>query len=76
MIHKFFKHELPQPFNTVAGLDFPQIFIPATPGGPIWAVLMYLLIEPNRMEEILFVLVQFSLRVIFKIFMEIFHFKS
>ena len=57
--------------HLIAGLDFPQIFIPATQGDPIWAVLMYLLTDPNYMEEILFVLVQFSLEIIFKIFIEI-----
>ena len=32
------------PSHLIAGLDFPQIFIPATQGGPTWAVAMYLLI--------------------------------
>ena len=61
------------PNHLIPGLDFPQTFIPITQDGPIWAVLMYLLIEPNYMEEILFELVQFSLGNIFKIFIEIFH---
>ena len=56
------------PNHLITGLDFPQIFIPTTHGGQIWAVLMYLLTELNYMEEILFVLVQFSLGIIFKIF--------
>ena len=47
------------PNHFINGLDFPQIFIPTSRGGPIWAVLMYLLTELNYMEEILFVLVQF-----------------
>ena len=49
------------PNYLIAGFDFPQIFIPTTEGGPIWAALMYVLTELNYMEEILFVLVQFSL---------------
>ena len=64
------------PNHLITGLDFPQIFIPTTQGGQIWAVLMYLLTELNYMEEILFVLVQFSLGIIFKIFIEIFYFIS
>ena len=74
-IRKSFKHQLPQPY-LITGLDCPQIFIPTTQGGRIWAALMYLLTELNYMEEILFVLVQFSLGIIFKIFIEIFYFIS
>ena len=59
------------PNHLIAGFDFPQIFIPTTQGGPIWAIVMYLLTKPNYMEEILFVLVQFSLGITFKIFIEI-----
>ena len=61
------------PNHLIPGLDFPQTFIPITQDGLIWAVLMYLLIEPNYMEKILFELVQFLLGNIFKIFIEIFH---
>ena len=64
------------PNHLITGLDFPQIFIPTTQGGQIWAVLMYLLTELNYLEEILFVLVQFSLGITFKIFGEIFYFIS
>ena len=64
------------PNHLITDLDFPQIFIPATQGVQIWAVLMYLLTELNYMEGILFVLVQFSLGSIFKIFLEIFYFIS
>ena len=64
------------PSHLIAGLDFPQIFISATQGGPTWAVVMYLLTEPNYMEEILFVLVQFSLGIVFRTFIEIFYFLS
>ena len=31
------------PNHLIAGLDFPQTFIPKTQGSPIWAVLMYFL---------------------------------
>ena len=62
------------PHHLISGLDFPQIFIPITQGGQIWAALMYLLTELNYMAEILFVSVQFSLETIFKIFTEIFYF--
>ena len=51
------------PNHLITGLDFPQIFIPTTQGGQIWAVLLYLLLELNYMEEILFVLAQFSLGI-------------
>ena len=64
------------PNHVITGLDFPQIFIPITQGGQIWAVLMYLVTEINYMEEILFVLAQFSLGITFKIFIEIFYFIS
>ena len=64
------------PNHLITGLEFPQIFIPATQGGQIWAVLMYLLTELNYMEEILFVSVQFSLEIVFKIFIDIFYFIS
>ena len=42
-IHKSFKHQLPD--HLITGLDSPQIFIPTTQGGSVWAVLMYLLTE-------------------------------
>ena len=74
LIHKSFKHQLPN--HLIAGLNFTQIFILTTQGGQIWAVVMYLLTKLNYMEEILFVLVQFFLRIIFKIFIEIFYFIS
>ena len=64
------------PNHLIAGLDFPQIFIAATQGGLTWAVVMYLLVEPNYMEEILFVLVRFSLGIVFRTFIEIFYFLS
>ena len=64
------------PNHLVTALNFPQIFISITQGGRIWAALMYLLTELNYMEEILFVLVQFPLAIIFKIFIEIFSFIS
>ena len=64
------------PNHVITGLDFPQIFIPITQGGQIWAVLMHLVTEINYMEEILFVLAQFSLGITFKIFIEIFYFIS
>ena len=64
------------PNHLVTGFDFPQMFIPTTQGGQMWAGLMYLLTELNYMEEILFVLVQFSLGIMFKIFIEIFYFIS
>ena len=64
------------PSHLIAGLVFPQIFIPTPQGGPIWAVVMHLLTELNYMEEIMFVLVRFSLGIIFKIFIEIFYFMS
>ena len=64
------------PNHLITGMGFPQIFIPTTQGGQIWDVLIYLLTELNYMEEILFVLVQFSLEIIFKIFIEIFYFIS
>ena len=66
----------PFPNHLITGLDIPQIFIPTTQGGQIWAVLMDLLTELNYMEEILFVLAQFSLGITFKIFIEIFYFIS
>ena len=53
-----------------------SLFIPTTQGGRIWAALMYLLTELNCVEEILFVLVYFSLGIIIKIFIEIFYFIS
>ena len=62
--------------HLIAGLYFPQIFIPTPQGGPVWAVLMHPLTELNYMEEIMFVLVRFSLGIIFKIFIEIFYFIS
>ena len=62
--------------HLIAGLHFPQYFITTTQGGPIKVVLMYLLTEQNYMEEILLVLVQFSPGIIFKTFIEIFHFIS
>ena len=64
------------PNHLIAALNFPQIFISTKQGGPIWAVLMYLLTELNYMEEILFVLVRVSLGIILKIFIEIFYFIS
>ena len=64
------------PNHLITGLDFSQIFIPTTQGDQIWVVLMYVLTELNYMEEILFVLVQFSLGIIFKIFIEIIYFIS
>ena len=64
------------PNHLITGLDFPHIFIATTQGGRIWAALMYLLTELNYMEETLFALVQFSLRIIFRIFKEIFYFIS
>ena len=60
------------PNHLITALEFPQILIPTKQMGQIWAVLMYLLTELHYMEETLFVLVQFSLRIIFKIFIEIF----
>ena len=68
-MHKSFKQQLPQAFDNW----FPQIFMPATRGGQIWDVLIYILTELNYMEEILFVLVQFLLGIIFKTFIEIFY---
>ena len=62
--------------HLIPGLHFPQYFITTTQGGPIKVVLMYLLTEQNYMEEILLVLVQFSPGIIFKTFIEIFHFIS
>ena len=35
------------PNHLITGLDLPQIFIPTTQGGQIWAVFMYLLTELN-----------------------------
>ena len=40
------------PKHLITGLDFPQIFIPTTQRGQIWAALMYLLTELNCMEDI------------------------
>ena len=68
-MHKFIKQQLPQALDNW----FPQIFMPATRADQFWAVLMYLLTELNYMEEILFVLVQFLLGIIFKTFIEIFY---
>ena len=62
------------PNHLISGLDFLQFFIPTTQGDEIWAVLMYILTELNYMTEMLFVSVQFSLGIIFKIFAEIFYF--
>ena len=62
--------------HLIPGLNFPQIFIPTTQVDPICAVLMYFLTEPNYMEEILFELVPFSLRTIFKAFIDMFYFIS
>ena len=62
--------------HLITGLDFSQIFIPTTQSSQIWAALMYLLTDLNYMEENLFVLVQFSLGIFLKIFMEIFFFIS
>ena len=62
------------PNHLITGLAFPGIFIPTTQGGQIRAVLMYPLTELKYTEETLFVLVQFSLGIIFKIFIEIFYF--
>ena len=53
----------------INALNFPQIFIPIREGGRICDVLIYLLTQLNHMEEILFVLAQFSLGSIFKIFL-------
>ena len=64
------------PNHSITELDLPQIFIPTRQGGQILAVLMYFITELNYMEEILFVLVQFSLEIIFKTFIEIFYFIS
>ena len=69
--NKSFKHELLN--HLIAGLDFPHIFIPLTQGGPILAVLLCLFTEPNYIAETLLILVQFSLGIIFQIFIEIFY---
>ena len=53
------------PNHLITVLDFPQIFIPTSQGGQMWAALMYFLTELNYMEEIMF-----------KIFIEIFYFLS
>ena len=37
-LYKSFEQEFPN--HSIADLDFPQIFIRTTQGGPIWAVLM------------------------------------
>ena len=64
------------PNHLTTGLGFPQVFIPTTQGGRIWAALMYLLTELTCMKETLFVLVQFSDGITFKIFKEIIYFIS
>ena len=63
------------PKHFMTGMDFPQILIPTTESGQI-LVLMYLLKELKVLQKILFVLVQFSPGIIFKVFIEIFYFIS
>ena len=73
-IHKSFKHHFSN--HLITGFDFPQISIPATQGGRIWAALMYLLTELTCMKETLFVLVHISHGIISKIFKEMIYFIS
>ena len=58
--------------HLITGFDFPQIFVSTTQDSRIWTVLMHPLTELNYMEEIMFVLLKFSLGIIFKIFIDIF----